>query len=346
MDSATAQEPGAAPAAEPVARVAGIFFRKSIPEDLGLMGVPPPPERGAIERHRISAETVVQVCMQGLVGTYQFNNGARFPARGYPVHDGLDRAILVQTSANIEALRAANLELREPIDDKLVPGIFGENVFLEAPGLLPEQVCVGDEFSCWRAGEEQILRLQIASPRNPCGKVDMKLGKTYTMKGVRAHCAPTGLAGFFFRVLHPGDIKEGDVFYLASRPNPTWTLERVSRLLYGHPTANMSYQQRYKMPTKDQITKAVERDEWMGTEEELNELTALPELAVVEYKEHLFNMLGLPGIGRYSQQGPSLRNMVFGSPTLLVGSAMTLIAAGLLVQLSRRSAGRSLGTVP
>ena len=46
---------------------------------------------------------------------------------------------------------------------------------------------------------------------------------------------------------------------------------------------------------------AVLRSEWMGTEEELLELASLPELSVIEYKEQLFRMLGLPPIGQVSK---------------------------------------------
>jgi len=181
------------------------------------------------------------------------------------------------------------------------------------------------------------MRLQVVSPRCPCGKIDQSLGKTYSIGGVRALCARTGLGGFFIRVLHSGDLQEGDVFMLAARPNPAWTVGRVSHLLYGHPTANMNYLQRAKTAYSDHVTQAVRRDEWMGTEDEMRELAALPQLAVVEYKEHLHNMLGLPGLGRYRPRSTWQSNLQSSSATLFIGSVILVTAACLVTPLCRRS---------
>ena len=40
--------------------------------------------------------------------------------------------------------------------------------------------------------------------------------------------------------------------------------------------------------------------EWLGTEEELRELADVEELAVCEYREEVFKILGRPGIGQYT----------------------------------------------
>ena len=50
------------------------------------------------------------------------------------------------------------------------------------------------------------------------------------------------------------------------------------------------------------------RDEWMGTELELNQLADIQELAVCEYREELFKLLGREPIGNYvpSLGGPYL----------------------------------------
>jgi hypothetical protein len=98
------------------------------------------------------------------------------------------------------------------------------------------------------------------------GVLRMHTGKIYTQKGVRAHCARTGLAGWcegicinmcvlnyrasavdagwviakqvplclrFFRVLRPGQLAPGDTLVLKARPNPEWSLSRVSDLIYS-----------------------------------------------------------------------------------------------------------------
>jgi len=124
---------------------------------------------------------------------------------------------------------------------------------------------------------------------------------------------------------------------LASRPNPSWTIGRVSCLLYSHPTANMNYLQRATTAYTDRVTQAVRRDEWMGSEDEARELASLPELAVVEYKEHLHNLLGLPGLGRYRPRSIWQNDIWLSSAGLLIGSAILLSTACLVTSLCRRS---------
>jgi MOSC domain-containing protein YiiM len=43
-----------------------------------------------------------------------------------------------------------------------------------------------------------------------------------------------GLAGWFCKVLSAeGDVCEGDRLVLSERPHPTWTMARVSNVVYG-----------------------------------------------------------------------------------------------------------------
>lgn len=42
----------------------------------------------------------------------------------------------------------------------------------------------------------------------------------------------TGRTGWYFRVLEPGLIAAGNRGVLLARPNPRWTITRVTRLLY------------------------------------------------------------------------------------------------------------------
>jgi hypothetical protein len=67
-----------------------------------------------------------------------------------------------------------------------------------------------------------------------------------------------------------------------------WDLARISRLLYGHDVALVKY-----------LTRGTLREEWMGTDEELRELGDIEELAVCEYREEVFKMLGRPPLGNY-----------------------------------------------
>lgn len=282
----------------------------------------------------------MEVIALGLAESMEYQKSQRWLNNGLNYAERHDRAILVQTSANLRALSDAKLNLREPL--VLQPGTFGENIFLDAPNFGVADICVGDVFSLSRAGQMLPVQLQVSSPRCPCFKIDTKNGQTFTASGVRAHCAATGHAGFFLRVLVPGDIKDGDLFHLTARPHPSWDLARVSSLLYGHPIAVMNYATRSALAAKDGRTEVILREEWMGSEAELVELAALPELTVCEYKEYLVRMLGLPGIGRYRpRRGLTLGSLGESKSAIVLASSAILIAAVCVgVVSARRSSGR------
>lgn len=42
----------------------------------------------------------------------------------------------------------------------------------------------------------------------------------------------SGRTGWYFRVLEPGLVQEGDVLRCIERPHPRWTLREVHRVLY------------------------------------------------------------------------------------------------------------------
>jgi len=294
------------------AAVSGIFTRATHPCDLGPSEVP----RSTLERERVLDGQPVVVGALGLNGSMETHRSP-FRAGLYGITKEIsgERAVLAHCAADLHLLSDAYDvsmgkkqgggpayqqqlgPLAQPLLDSFVGGAFGENLFLDGgTDFHAGKICVGDEFGIRRGGVEGNLRLQVTSPRRPCARVDMRHGKTYTWKGVRAYSAAKALVGFFMRVLAPGDVQDGDVLYLAARPNPDWTLARVASLCYSHPTALMKYAQR-RPPCPDLL-----REEWMGTQYELKELASLPELAIHEWKENLVQLLGLPPIGRFRQQ--------------------------------------------
>mmetsp|Transcript_76106 Transcript_76106/g.219834 ORF Transcript_76106/g.219834 Transcript_76106/m.219834 type:complete len:355 (-) Transcript_76106:362-1426(-) len=338
----TVQQEEAAASQPPLeARIAAIFGRGATPEDEGR--APTDAERaaapkGVFPRERVPEGQLVAVGRWGIEGFSSFQTSKRWGKFGFQDRDRGDRAISAQTSANLESLFRAGLRLEEPLlPDMAQPGTFGENLFLDSSAMDPRSVCIGDEFTLFRCGKEHCLRLQVASPRRPCGKVDQKFGKTTTLKGVRAHCSGTGLTGLFFRVLQRGDVRAGDVLRLTARPHPSWNLERASQLLYGHPEAIMKGPARGLKAYADRVTSVVTREEWMGSQEELLDFASLPELAVCEWKEHAFKMLGREGIGRYRRghtdnHSPTLRTTAL----LILASAA---AAMTMIGIARRAAG-------
>mmetsp|Transcript_23761 Transcript_23761/g.38121 ORF Transcript_23761/g.38121 Transcript_23761/m.38121 type:complete len:336 (+) Transcript_23761:82-1089(+) len=317
--------------------VSGLFTRRPAQPDL-KSGAAIEAGRGIFERRQVPSGQAVGVGPNGLEGSVHLHNSVRWADKGFLKEHASERALLIQTSGNLKALHNAGLSLREALGEaSLQPGFWGENLFLESLDLHAGTVCIGDELSCWRAGVELPLRLQVASPRCPCAKVDQMMGKTFTVEGVRANCAGSGHAGFFCRPVTQGDLQEGDIMKLAARTHPTWTIARVSALLYGNPSTAMKYEMRGGKACKDHRTAGIPRGECAATDAELHELASLEELAICEWKEYVFNMLDLPGIGRYRCPGRWNFEVFSGQTLALMGSTMVVAAAATVLIWRRRS---------
>jgi len=150
---------------------------------------------------------------------------------------------------------------------------FGENIDVDGEKFTAELLCVGDILEVMR-DDKVVCIFQITSPRWPCFKIDIKHSKTLTKSDftekVRAYCGETGLAGIFCKVIQEGTIKIGDKLILKERIHNEWTLSRVSNLLYGGENKKKCLIERFQ-----------------GTEEELQSLLKLKELAAFEWKDRL-----------------------------------------------------------
>jgi len=224
--------------------------------------------------------------------------------------DVRDRALLMMSDAQITQLlsRAADLPLRTPLPSAIGGGKFAENIFVSGDATA-SNLCIGDVIAVEPRGAKRRrsrgpnsngetaalttrlttgLRLQISSPRRPCSKIDQQYGQTWGGDGVRALTARTGMAGWFVRVLNPGELRDGDALTIVERPFPEWTLERVSTLLYGMEGA-CERPGAYVLPTE---RTALQRA-WRGTADELHHLATMPELARHEYRHEFERLLGL-----------------------------------------------------
>lgn len=103
-----------------------------------------------------------------------------------------------------------------------VPGSIGEN--LSVAGLDETKVCIGDVYSLGTA------RIQLNQPRTPCWKIDARFG----LEGISAFVAAEGLAGWYYRVLEPGDAGPGDELRLIERSSQALSLERFNQLARAH----------------------------------------------------------------------------------------------------------------
>lgn len=100
---------------------------------------------------------------------------------------------------------------------RFAPGGFGEN--LSTMGLLEDDVCIGDVF---RLGE---ACLQVSQGRQPCWKLSAHTGIERMAYNVQL----TARTGWYYRLLEPGMVRPDDALHLAERPQPDWTVGRVTR---------------------------------------------------------------------------------------------------------------------
>jgi len=150
----------------------------------------------------------VRIGMEGLAGDEHADPRA---------HGGPEKAVHLFPQEHHEALALAFPEARH-----LHPCGLGEN--LSTRGLTEENSCIGDIFTLGTA------RLQVAQPRTPCWKIDARCG----VEGVAAHMAQHGIAGWYFRVLVPGECRAGDALVHVERPPQAVTLARFNQTLAAH----------------------------------------------------------------------------------------------------------------
>jgi MOSC domain-containing protein YiiM len=126
-------------------------------------------------------------------------------------HGGPDRALHLYPPQHYKVWQAEFLRDAQ----KFEPGTFGENISI--PGWSEESVCIGDEF---RIGTAIVA---VSQPRIPCSKLNHRFGIPTLVK--RVH--DTGLTGWFFRVLEPGNIQLGDPYSRVRRDPLNLTLKMV-----------------------------------------------------------------------------------------------------------------------
>jgi MOSC domain-containing protein YiiM len=99
-------------------------------------------------------------------------------------------------------------------------GAMGEN--LTVTGLEESGICVGDVHAIGSA------LLQVCQPRQPCFKFALRHGEKRLPKAM----VKSGLAGWYYRVLQTGFVREGDALTLQDRPNPGFAFTRLIEIIY------------------------------------------------------------------------------------------------------------------
>ncbi|MDV7338196.1 MOSC domain-containing protein [Terasakiella sp. A23] len=101
--------------------------------------------------------------------------------------------------------------------DQFVPGCFGENI--STHGLNEDNLCLGDILSLGTA------KVQICQGRQPCWKLTKHTG----IKAFAMAFQQTALTGWYYRVLEPGHVQIGDVMEVLERPQPDWSVRKLTR---------------------------------------------------------------------------------------------------------------------
>ena len=131
------------------------------------------------------------------------------------VHGGPEKAVYAYALEHYAEWRS---EYPQHVE-VLQPGGFGENLCIE--GLREIDICVGDVH---RIGSS---RLQVCQPRQPCFKLALRFSDSKMPKAM----IRTGRAGWYYRVLEPGDTRAGDLVCMEDRPNPDFPFARLVELI-------------------------------------------------------------------------------------------------------------------
>jgi MOSC domain-containing protein YiiM len=183
-------------------RIASIHAGKVAP--LGPEGVP-----SGFVKHLI--DQPVKIATLGMRGDEQAD---------LSVHGGLEKAVYGYSLENYAAWRADYPHHAAT----LVPGGFGENLCIE--GMREADLCVGDIH---RIGS---TLLQVCQPRQPCFKLALRFQDKMMPKAM----IRSGRAGWYYRVLEPGEIAPHDVVRVEGRPNADFPFTRLVEL-GSHDTA-------------------------------------------------------------------------------------------------------------
>ena len=127
------------------------------------------------------------------------------------VHGGPDKAVHVYAWPNYAHWRTQFPDNRR---FDAAPA-FGENLSVE--GVDETTVCLGDQ---WRVGT---VLFEVSQGRQPCWKLNDRFGIADMARRVQDSL----LAGWYLRVLEPGELQAGDDIRLVQRPHGEWSVARV-----------------------------------------------------------------------------------------------------------------------
>lgn len=131
-------------------------------------------------------------------------------------HGGPDKAVCVYAGDHY-------IYWEERLGRPLPPSAFGENLTID--GLTEAEAQIGDIYAMGTA------LVQVAQPRVPCEKVNLKFGDNLMVKQVVA----TGYTGYYLRVLQPGQVAAGDAVRLVERQPGAPTVAFANQIRFHEP---------------------------------------------------------------------------------------------------------------
>jgi MOSC domain-containing protein YiiM len=196
------------------ARVASIHVGKVAP--LGIDGV----QSGFV---KCATSGPVSVTPLGILGDEQAD---------LRVHGGPDKAVYAYGLSHYAKWRREYPQH----SNLLVPGGLGENLAID--GMTEADLCVGDIHGIGTA------RLQACQPRQPCFKFALR----FDDKNMPKAMIRNGRSGWYYRVLVPGVISQGDRVVLLERLNPNFPFTRLVELATPGKATRADWQRMKDMP--------------------------------------------------------------------------------------------------
>jgi ferredoxin-NADP reductase/MOSC domain-containing protein YiiM/ferredoxin len=129
-------------------------------------------------------------------------------------HGGEHRAVFVY---QMESYRYWQQQLKR---SDFVYGQFGENFTIE--GLADDAVCIGDRFEIGTA------LFEVTQPRVTCFRVGIRMNEPR----MASLLTSSGRPGFYFRVLHEGEVAAGDEIVKVGEAGERMTVAEINALLY------------------------------------------------------------------------------------------------------------------
>jgi MOSC domain-containing protein YiiM len=132
------------------------------------------------------------------------------------VHGGAEKAVYGYAASHYPAWAAEFPAQAENFSN----GAMGENLTIAK--LEEGDIYVGDVHAIGTA------LLQVCQPRQPCFKLALRHNNNRLPKAM----VRSGRAGWYYRVLREGQLREGDTVMLHDRPHPDFAFTRLIEIVY------------------------------------------------------------------------------------------------------------------